>query len=242
MLHEKTGKMASSIKVLALLTGKVQPLSSTSEPSAIHKQALSGRGQITETGLLGDEQGDRKFHGGPEKALHHYARDHYVFWREELTPAPSVLDAPGAFGENISTLGMTEADVCIGDIYTLGSALIQVSQARQPCYKLNVRFGRREMARTVQRTGRTGWYYRVLRMGIAEAGDELVLEQRPHPDWSLARLLYVFYIDTLNIDALREIAALEALAPNWRKLARRRLENGSVESWALRLGEASRVP
>ena len=233
--------MVVAIKVLALLAGKTQPLGDTGEPSAIHKQALSGRGQITETGLLGDEQGDRKLHGGTEKALHHYARDHYAFWREELMPAPSVLDAPGAFGENISTLGMTEADVCIGDVYALGSALLQVSQARQPCYKLNVRFGWRQMARTVQRTGRTGWYYRVLRMGIAEAGDELVLEERPHPDWSLARMLHVFYVDTLNMDSLREIAALEALAPNWRKLARRRLENGSVESWALRLGEASGV-
>ena len=234
--------MVAAIKVLALLAGKTQPLGDTGEPSAIHKQPLSGRGQITETGLLGDEQGDRKFHGGPEKALHHYAREHYAFWREELTPAPAALDAPGAFGENISTLGMTEADVCIGDIYTLGSALIQVSQARQPCYKLNVRFGRKQMARDVQRTGRTGWYYRVLRMGIAGAGDELVLEERLHPDWSLARLLNVFYVDTLNMDSLREIAALESLAPNWRKLARRRLENGSVENWALRLGEASRAP
>lgn len=230
--------MFSEVKVLALLSGQAVPLGDSGEDSGIDKQVLSGKVQITEFGLLGDEQGDLRVHGGPEKALHHYAREHYALWREELKPAPTILNGPGAFGENISTLGMTEANVCVGDVYTLGSALIQVSQARQPCWKLNLRFDHRHMAREVQRTGRTGWYYRVLRTGAAEAGDMLRLIERPHPHWSLMRMLHVLYVDMLNMDALQEIATLEYLTPNWKKMAQRRIENNRVENWEPRLRDA----
>jgi MOSC domain-containing protein YiiM len=230
--------MLAEVEVLALLSGKAAPLGDSGEDSGINKQVLSGKVQVTEFGLLGDEQADLHAHGGPEKALHHYAREHYANWRDELRPVPVALDAPGAFGENISTFGMTEANVCVGDVYTFGSALIQVSQARQPCWKLNLRFNNKRMAREVQRTGRTGWYYRVLRTGTAETGDMLRLLERPHPDWSLTRMLHVLYVDMLNMDALREIAALKYLTPNWKKMAQRRIENGCVENWAPRLRDA----
>lgn len=226
-----------NVKVAALLAGRTAPLGEKGVQSAIAKRPIDGPGRIGETGLVGDEQGDRRNHGGPEKALHHYPFDHYARWREELSAPPAILDAPGAFGENISTLGMTEADVCVGDVYALGSTLLQVSQGRQPCYKLNLRFGEKQMARKLQHTGRTGWYYRVLRTGVVHTGDVFELQERPHPEWSLARLLNVMFIDTLNLYALREIAALDALSPGWKQTALRRVEKNSVESWARRLGE-----
>ena len=144
---------------------------------------------------------------------------------------------PGAFGENLSTSGWTEANVCIGDIVRFGSALLQVSQGRQPCWKLNRRFSRKDMAALVQSSGRAGWYYRVLEPGVAEPGDLLRLVERPCPEWSLERLYLVLYRNTGDRDGLAGMAALAELAENWRALAKRRLDSGKIESWRERLYE-----
>ncbi len=221
----------------AVLTGKAVPFGRPDTLSAISKQPTDAAVAIGPAGLEGDEQADRRNHGGPDKAVHHYPFDHYAAWRADL-PAPApLLDGVGAFGENISTLGLTEETVCVGDVFRIGTAVLQVSQGRQPCWKLNHRFGVKDMARRVQFTGRTGWYYRVLEPGIAAAGDEISLIDRPLPDWPLARILRAFYHDTGDLPTLAGIAALEPLAPGWRTLARKRVESGRVEDWASRLGE-----
>lgn len=143
-------------------------------PSAIVKTPVA----VGPSGLAGDAQGDRKRHGGPDKAVHIYPVAHYTNWARHL-PDRADLFTPGTFGENIVLAGPTEADVCIGDMFRLGSALVQLSQARQPCWKLNLRFGLSDMARRVQTSGRTGWYARVLAPGTVAAGDRMVLEARP---------------------------------------------------------------
>lgn len=224
-----------AVPIGAVLVGPCAPLGPQGVPSGIAKTPRLGPIRVGPEGLEGDAQADRRHHGGPEKAVHHYALDHYAAWRAELTGAEAPLAAPGAFGENLSTTGLTEADICIGDLWRAGSVLLQVSQARQPCWKLNLRFGVADMARRVQASGRTGWYYRVIETGTLAAGDSLRLIDRPHPDWTLARLLHVFYVDRLDRDALAGIAALEALAPSWRALARRRLDRGAVEDWSPRI-------
>ncbi len=228
-----------AIPIDCVLLGTVHPFGPKGVPSGIDKQAVDGAVRVTVLGLAGDGQGDPKHHGGPEKAIHHYAFDHYPAWREELSPlsrqAAEVLARPGAFGENVSTAGLTEADVCIGDRFRLGGALVEVSQARQPCWKLNHRFGHAGMARAVQQSLRTGWYYRVLEEGCLARGDSLVLVERPYPDWSLQRLLHVLYVDRLDAGALCAMATLPALAENWRKLARQRLERREVEDMERRL-------
>lgn len=229
--------MSEGIVVTAILTGRAVPFGPHGEPSAIAKQPVSGPVRITETGIDGDQQGDPRVHGGPEKALHHYPRDHYPVWAERHPVLAPRLAAPGAFGENLTTLGMTEADVCIGDIYRFGSALLQVSQARQPCWKLDRRFGLKGLARQVQDSGMAGWYYRVLEPGRAAPGDRLVATDRPHPGWPLSRLLQAIFIDRLDRATLGEIATLPALAPGWRRMAQRRLDSGTVEDWSKRLGE-----
>lgn len=219
---------------IALLTGKAVPLPGSDKISAIDKSPATLALHLAADGFQGDEQADRRVHGGPEKAVHHYPRDHYRIWQAELGPLP-VLGRPGAFGENISASGLTEEDVAVGDIFRLGGALVQVSQGRQPCWKLNHRFGVTDMARRVQGTGRTGWYYRVLQPGTVEPDAELQLIDRLAADWSLKRLWHVMYVDRLNREALEQIAALEVLADGWRRYATRRLESGRVEDWRPRL-------
>jgi len=222
----------------AVLAGKVAPLGAHGKRSAIHKIALAARTHVSETGLEGDHQYERKHHGGPEKALHHYSRDHYAAWREEWPETSAGLmrfDAPGAFGENISTSGLNEADVCVGDVYRFGTVIVQVSQPRQPCWKLNLHFSRDDMSRRVQDTRRTGWYYRVLEPGEVSAGDVVERLARPHADWSIERLLRVFYVDRDDREALEEMSTLEALTPSWRSTAAKRLESGKTESWSMRL-------
>nr|WP_268885134.1 MOSC domain-containing protein [Iodidimonas gelatinilytica] len=152
------------------------------------------------------------------------------------------MKKPGAFGENISTVGLIESQICIGDIFHMGTALVQVSQGRQPCWRLNERFSMPAMARRVQETGRTGWYYRVLEDGDVTVGDRLVLVERPLPDWSLSRILQVLYRDTDNKSALSALADMELLADSWRSLARKRLERGGVEDWAQRLNTPDKSP
>ncbi|MDB6180689.1 MOSC domain-containing protein [Paracoccus fistulariae] len=219
---------------LTILTGSVAPLADTGKPSGIAKTPVTGPVWLGPEGLAGDEQADRRVHGGIEKAVHHYPFDHYADWRAELGPLP-ILTRTGAFGENVSTRGMTEENVAVGDIFQLGTALVQVSQGRQPCWKLNHRFGIPDMARRVQQTGRTGWYYRVLEEGMVGPDAELTQIDRLAPDWTLRRLWHVMYIDRLNLDLLQEIAALDVLADGWRRYARRRLESGKVEDWRPRL-------
>ncbi len=216
-----------------VLTGRAVPYTRPNTRSAISKQPLAGVAQVGIEGIVGDEQGDRRVHGGVDKALHHYAFDHYPAWRRDIGAIP-VLAQPGAFGENLSTRGLTEADVCIGDRIRIGSVLLEVSQSRQPCWKLNDRFGVADMARRVQDSGRTGWYYRVLETGSLQAGDAMYLVARPHPEWSLLRLIDVLYRQPLDVAVLESMQALP-LTPSWRRLVEGRLARRQVEDWTARI-------
>ncbi|PPU08077.1 MOSC domain-containing protein [Xanthomonas arboricola] len=205
--------------------------------SAIDKRTVDGTLRVGPDGLQGDEQGDRRVHGGPDKAIHHYPRDHYAAWQAELG-AHALLETAGAFGENPSSLGLTEAEVCLGDRFALGTAVVEVSQLRQPCWKLSDRFGLRDMARRVQDTGRTGWYYRVLQPGLVAPGNTLTLQQRPHPRWTLSRLQQLLYARDVDVAAINEVLQLP-LVPSWQSLFARRLQRREIESWSKRLHGAS---
>ena len=226
-------KPALQVRVDALLTGTARPYTRPGSHSGIDKQPRAGLIRITELGLSGDEQGDLRVHGGIDKAVHHYPFEHYASWRDEMGAHP-MLEAPGAFGENISTQGLTEATVCLGDRFELGDVLLEVSQGRQPCWKLNDRFGVPDMARRVQDSGRSGWYYRVLHAGHAQAGDALTLIERPHPGWPLARLAALLYQRVLDPAQLEPALELP-LVPSWRKIIERRLQHNAVENWGKRI-------
>lgn len=223
-----------------VLTGRAVAFARPGASSAIAKRARHGPVRLEADGLQGDEQGDRRVHGGPDKAVHVYAHEHYKTWIDELGPLP-VLAGPGAFGENFATAGVLEGDVCLGDELRAGSAVLQVSQARQPCWKLNHRFGIRDMARRVQEAGRTGWYCRVLRAGEVTAGDSLELVARPFPDWPLARLLEFLYCRRAE-DSAEVLAAGLPLVPSWQRLFEQRLAMNRIEDWRPRLGDGEKLP
>lgn len=227
-------------RVDAVLRGRAQPYTRPQTRSAIAKQPMDGPVSVGPEGLAGDEQGDPRVHGGRDKAVHHYPFDHYVHWRHALGDQP-LLTCPGAFGENLSSCGITEAEVCLGDRLKIGSALFEVSQARQPCWKLNDRFGIPDMALRLQSTARTGWYYRVLEPGVLRVGDSIMLAARPYPQWSLLRLLVALYRQPLHAEALVEMLALP-LPPSWRRLVEQRLARKQVEDWSPRLKGPTHAP
>lgn len=224
----------TAFQVIEVRVGRARAFGPRGQPSAIDKAPVDGPVLVTADGLVGDEQGDPRHHGGPDKAVHAYAFAHYAAWASELPDAADRFRA-GAFGENLVLEGVTEANVCMGDRWQIGAVLLEVSQGRQPCWKLNVRFGRSDMARRVQRSGRTGWYFRVLEAGSVAAGARGVLVARRHPDWPLSRVAQVLYRDVLDRASLECIAALPGLPESWRRLAQRRIETGEVEDWAPRV-------
>ena len=194
-----------------IFTGRVKLMLPDGEPSGIFKSAVDGPQHLGTNGLEGDEQADLRYHGGPEKALHQYPAEHYALLAQEWPQCASLL-GPGVLGENISTRGMTEHDVCIGDVFGMGEARIQLSQPRSPCWKIDRRLKVDGASRFVEAAGVTGWYYRVLDEGRLCAGDEIVLLERPNP-W----LTLVHYWDTVMAHrpdpvALRQIAAAAGLA------------------------------
>lgn len=223
----------NSLQLDALLTGRAQPFTRPGSRSGIAKAPRQEALAVTTLGLAGDEQGDLRVHGGVEKAIHHYPREHYAAWLAELGEHPLLMQ-PGAFGENFSTTGWTEDDVCLGDLIRAGSALLQVSQGRMPCWKLSDRFGVANLALRVQQSGRTGWYYRVLQEGVVGVGDRLQVLERIHPDWPLSRLSAVLFDKRVEPELLRECLALP-LVPSWRRTLERRLEKAEIEDWAPRL-------
>lgn len=226
-----------------LFTGRAAPLSRDGYPpvaSGIVKTAQAGPLWLARNGLAGDEQGDPVYHGGPEKAVHHYAVEHYAWWQACHHYSPVALVA-GAFGENVATHGMTEANVHIGDIYRAGTAIVQVSQGRQPCWKLNRLLRTDGAALAMQMSGATGWYYRVLQEGWLAPGDRFDLLERPCPGWPLRRLIAALFPVDPQAPGLaqewQEAAAIDALTANWRATFARRVQTGALEDWSRRLVE-----
>jgi MOSC domain-containing protein YiiM len=211
--------IALSARVDAVLVGQALPLRGA-ELSAIRKSVVKGSISITRLGLIGDEQADLSVHGGPEKAVHHYAFDHYALWRAKAPEHPK-LGAPGAFGENISTLGLTEENVCIGDRFRLGTALVEVSQPRQPCWKQAHVMEWTTLPKMMVRERKSGWYYRVIEEGAVAASDVMTLEARLHPEWTVAQVfaLLIGGEGKANREACHALTKLEVLEIGWRNIA-----------------------
>jgi MOSC domain-containing protein YiiM len=221
-------------EVLELRIGRAAPLGASGALSAIDKQKVRGPLPVGQLGFEGDEQADRRHHGGPHKAIHAYAIAHLPAWIDEL-PERADRFRPGAFGENLVIDGASESDLCLGDRWRIGSVLAEVSQGRQPCWKLNLRFDVPDMARRVQDSGRTGWYFRVIEPGAIAAGDHGTLVSRANPSWSLAHVSHLLYHDRMNRPALEELAAVPGLPESWRRLAQARLASGKTEDWSHRI-------
>lgn len=195
------------------------------------KEPVGGPVRVGTTNLEGDGQADLRVHGGPDKAVLLYAAAHYPAWQEELGFAMPF----GAFGENLSVEGMTEAEACIGDVLEIGTARLQVAQPRGPCWKIARRWKMRDLSARVQRSGRTGWYARVLQEGVVQAGDPVVLVHRPHPEWTVARANELLHAKPGREAESKALAALTELDASWRAVVEYRLTHGNLGSEEARL-------
>ncbi len=214
--------MNPRIAIDGLFVGQVAQLAGDSRSSAIAKTALSGRCRLSADGLVGDAQADRRVHGGAGKALHHYPAEHYAQLAAAFPDAQHLV--PGGLGENISTHGLTEEDVCIGDIFSIGSARIQVSQPRTPCWKIDNRTACEGVAALIAEHGLAGWYYRVIEAGEIGAGDWLECIERPGDAVSLAEFGRVIRTTQPSREALSRLAYADGLEPQWAGKLMQRIE------------------
>jgi MOSC domain-containing protein YiiM len=173
------------------------------------------------TNLVRDGQADLLNHGGIDKAVLAYSADHYPKWRNELR----IPDMPfGAFGENLTIAGWSEDSVCLGDILRIGTATFEVSQPRQPCWKLARRWRMHELAGLVVSNGRSGWYLRVLEQGWIAAKTPVELIERPNPAWSIARANEIMHHRKMDLTVTLELADVPRLAESWVEELRERAE------------------
>ena len=198
------------------------------------KAPVAGPVAAGRTNLNGDGQADLVNHGGPDKAVCVYPEAHYPHWRADLD-LPDL--APGAFGENFTVVGLAEPDVCIGDVWTVGGAVFQVSQPRQPCWKLARRWRVKDLALRVQQTGFTGWYFRVLQEGVVEAGQPLALVERPEPNWTVERANRVMHHLKSDYAQAAELAAVSLLSASWKATLRTRAEKHAHPDAGKRLND-----
>ena len=204
-----------------------------SKPSAIGKRQITGGVMLHRLGLDGDEQAEKKVHGGPDRALCHYPREHYHFWRQQYPQQAEQFCAP-ALGENISTEGMTEENVFIGDIYRWGDAFIQVTQPRSPCYKLNYHMDIEEFSVQMQETGRCGWLYRIVGEGVVSEDQPLELVSR-NSGMSVAEAISICFHMPFDEEEYRRLMCAAGISASWSKTLQMRVLSGKIEDMNRRL-------
>lgn len=232
----------NTVAIDLLMTGYKKPLTPDGETSAIRKQARKGPVAVSLEGLDGDEHAYQS-HGGPDKAILHCAVERYGEFGSRFPDFVSDIGGErGGFGENISTRGMTEDTVCVGDRYRIESRdranrgiTVEVTGFRQPCWKLGYNTGVREIPRLMQDLGCPCWYYRVLETGAISAGDGIALLERPYPEWPVTRLVHGFYGTPLDRRFMEEALAIPVLGQELREVMKQRLVTGVVEDWNDRL-------
>ncbi len=180
--------------------------------TAYFKEPVDGAVELRTDGLEGDGQANTKYHGGPDKALCVYPHDHYAYWTVQLGRQLDVA----AFGENVSLEGLLEEHACIGDVFEWGEAVVQISEPREPCANISRRWGVPKFTQWVRESGFTGWYMRVLEPGSVSPAASWVLRERPHPEYSVARLNRLVDEPGRDLDAVARLAQLDVLGESWR--------------------------
>lgn len=204
-----------------------------SRPSAIAKHQVEGELVLNALGIEGDQQAETAHHGGPDRALCHYPREHYITWAREF-PEQADLFNPPAFGENFSTLGMTEQSVFIGDIYRWGKTLIQVTQPRSPCFKLNYHFGINDMSQRMQQSGRCGWLYRVISGGAVSSDASLELVSRVS-EISVSEAMAIAWHMPFDDEQYHRLLSAAGLSVSWVKTIQNRRISREIEDFKRRL-------
>lgn len=219
---EHAGRHGRSMNVVSVNVGRPRQVEwrGQSVRTSIWKTPVSGPVRVGRLNLRGDEQSDLSVHGGPEKAVYAYPSEHYEYWRREL---PGIELPWGAFGENLTTEGLLEEQLNIGDRIRIGTVGLVVTQPRMPCYKLGVRFDRDDMVKRFLASGRSGFYLAVLEEGEVAGGDPIELTARDEHHVTVAAIVALYAHDADDQDLLRRAVELPALPQSWRDHLRKRL-------------------
>lgn len=209
------------IQILGLFAGRSKTIATQGSnewwdhpwESGIFKESVASPVWLSYGGIQGDEQADRKHHGGPDKALCAYPAAHYDYWRRQ----PGLLDIPfGGFGENVTLGGATEAQLCIGDRFKFDEAIVEISQPRQPCWKLSNRWHVKDLKEQAEQTGFTGFYFRVVNHGWLKPGGAGMLIERPYPEWNLAECNEIMHKRLEDRAAAQRLAKCPKLSGSWK--------------------------
>ena len=211
------------MRILSVNVGLPREVIHNGKPvtTGIFKEPVEGRIKVRTLNLDGDRQADLSVHGVPSKAVYAYPSEHYDYWRAELTG----MKLPwGMFGENLTTLGLREDEIDIGDRFQIGSAELMVTEPRLPCYKLAAKFGRDDIIKRFLQSGRTGFYFAVVQEGEVGAGDDVELVSRDRHHITVADITRVYVRDKDDLETLRRAVQVEALPESWREYLRKRIE------------------
>lgn len=215
------------MKLISLNVARPRLVMWNGEPvsTGIFKEPVEGRVMLRELNLDGDRQADLTVHGGLTKAVYAYPSEHYDYWRREL---PGMSLPYGMFGENFTTEGLDEASVNIGDRFRVGEAEVMVTEPRMPCYKLGIKFGRSDILKRFLASGRTGFYFSVLRQGEVGAGDAIELIERAASDVTVADITYLYTRGKSDVSGLRRAIEVEALPESWKDYFRQQIEKAGI--------------
>jgi MOSC domain-containing protein YiiM len=221
--------------IVSLNVGTPSPLTYHNKEvlTGIMKRPVSGPVFLSMLNFEGDAQADLIHHGGKEKAVCVYPYEHYVYWAREMNLSLEY----GAFGENLTTERLTEQHVCIGDVYQIGEAIVQVSQPRQPCFKLSLKYGIPDLPVKFQDTGYTGYYFRVLQEGYVSKGDTMILLRRHPCGISISFANQIMHHDKNNMDGIKRILEVESLSESWRATLQKRLNGEWSDSKERQTGQ-----
>ena len=208
-------------KIESVRIGTPKPLAYRSKfvQSAIFKEEVLYPIQVILTNLEGDVQADTLHHGGPDKAVCAYAAENYAFFTEKI----GQVFPHGSFGENLTISGLREDAIMIGDIFSIGECTLQVSQPREPCYKIAARHNIAQLPVWIKQTGYTGYYFRVLNEGILQTGDSAILKERGAGGITVAEANAIMYSNDVTSEQISQLLNEKALSASWRKQLTKKL-------------------
>jgi MOSC domain-containing protein YiiM len=207
---------------VSIFIGQVRGLPETGRPTGMYKTAVQALIALGVNGFEGDQQADLRVHGGTDKAVHLYPTRHYAKLATKFDEAVALLQ-PGSMGENMATPDLDEHDVRLGDVWQLGSALIQVCQPRNPCWKIDERFGADGMALFIDQHLLTGWYWRVLQTGVVNPTDTLVLHEAASHAPTLHQAMTLWREHRPDLNALSALAETPGIAKVWQDKIKQRV-------------------
>jgi MOSC domain-containing protein YiiM len=191
--------------------------------TGIFKEPVQGRVLLRRLNLDGDRQADLTVHGGQNKAVYVYPAEHYPVWEQQLGRPL----APGQFGENFTTEGLLEDGVCLGDVFRVGGAVVEVTQPRMPCYKLGIKMQMPQFPKLFLQSGCVGFYLRVLEEGEVGAGDAIERVQGGVQGITIRDLWRLMYFEKDDVEGARRALEVQTLGPEWREPLEERVMYGA---------------